>query len=72
MKRQEKIEALVEIRDYMRDNVELIPEHICNQFNLLARAIGVESPDNWCIFGIKRTPPKLAFNELLKKEANRG
>ncbi len=69
--RQEKIEALVDIRNYLRENVDLIPESICNQFNLLARAIGIASHEGWCTFGIKREKPKLAFNELLAKEAKR-
>jgi hypothetical protein len=53
MKRQEKIEALIRVRDYIRANVALLPENICNDFNLLAEAVGVEAPEGWCLFGVK-------------------
>ena len=51
----EKIQALARIRDYMRANVELIPAAVCDDFNLVAKAIGVEQFEGWCTFGIKRS-----------------
>jgi hypothetical protein len=58
MKRQEKIEALVRVRDYIRQNVDLLPEEICKDFNILAAAVGIKYPEGWCQFGVRAVQRK--------------
>ena len=52
--KQKKIEALIELRDYIREKIapEALPQSMCDNFNILAAAIRVDAPENWCIFGI--------------------
>lgn len=53
MNRYDKLSALGEIREYLREvlkaqGVPEIPQAICDDFNLLAKSLGV-TYDNWCL-----------------------
>jgi hypothetical protein len=45
------LEDLVLIRDYVRENVDLLPVPIVDAFNRIAKHLG--AVDGWCLFGIK-------------------
>jgi hypothetical protein len=57
MNRIERLNALAEIRDYLRERVGIIPQGICDDFNILAAHLGASKlSSSWCLPATHDTP----------------